>query len=169
MNKFLKVFLGVVLMFFAFNTFAEVKELRAIDFGGKRYIEKDSVLKQKDYDRLAAFIKEAEKLDNDIYALAQKNNTNPFGNQNYAKVFKNNDEILVELANGFYNEELIILYDLYYQNFLKNFKANVEQAHKLGDNRSQLDLGIQKFENFYNGMQPFLNALKKRKPAIPMY
>ena len=114
----------------------------------------------------------ANKYDIDITKQFESNKAlvpfNDLSNE-YFKVFKNNDSLLLEILNGNYNSEVLNAYQSYYNNMIKNFKKNIEFFKERDGHKtmlSNLNTMLNKLMVQQDGQMQFFNQLKKLEAEV---
>lgn len=141
--------------------------LQSFKFQGKTYPPEKAKSQPLMQTKLLEQIQAAKEYDN---ALAKqfKENTKliPFNDlfEEYSKVFKNNDTLLLEILQGNYNTNVLNAYLAYYENMLTNFKQNKTLfAQRDGNPKIVKNLSIMfdKLMVQHDGQIKFFDQLKK--------
>lgn len=157
-----KYYISLLLLIFSLPTMAQ-----SLIFEGKSYPPQKSNSHPLTQAKLLEKIASAREYDTNI-AKQFENNKNliPFNDlfDEYAKVFKNNDGLLLEILNGNYNSEALNSYQSYYNNMINNFKRNIELfKERNGDEiiLANLKKMLNKLTVQQDSQIQFFNQLKK--------
>lgn len=136
-------------------------------FQGKNYQPEKAKTHPLTQTKLLEKITTAREYDNDLAKKFKENpKLVPFTDlyEEYGKVFKSNDELLLEILNGNYNSNVLNSYQSYFDNMIKNFKQNKE-LFKERDGNKQIVMSLEDMFNKLmiqqDGHVKFFNQLKK--------
>lgn len=141
--------------------------LQSFKFQGKNYPPEKAKSRPVMQSKLLEQIQTAKEYDNSL-AKQFKDNPKliPFNDlfEEYSKVFKNNDVLLLDILNGNYNTKVLNAYLAYYENMLTNFKHNKELFAERDGNQAvvkNLSIMFDKLMVQHDGQIKFFDQLKK--------
>ena len=164
-----KFYILLLALTFSLPTIANYQNLV---FNGKSYSPQKANTNYLTQEKLLKKIDLANKYDIDITKQFESNKELvPFNDlsDEYFKVFKNNDSLLLEILNGNYNSEVLNAYQSYYNNMIKNFKKNIEFFKERDGHKtmlSNLNTMLNKLMVQQDGQMQFFNQLKKLEAEV---